>query len=208
MYYIGGTSESADQVVIYSYSMAYGGGGFAVSYPLAAELVKILDGCIDRYDQLYGSDQRIQASHMTAWVRINGLNVEYFRYDVMEKIGNLIGTTIKLITVRKLEATFQTWSSKLGIFTLNTRSVILDSFERGGEDVTATTYKRHKSIAEINCGKCHCRPALAVKVFNVTAAKLSPELWDKAPRRQCCQIINGTQGGGVVDSYNSSLIRR
>lgn len=50
MYYIGGTPESVDH---------YGGGGFAVSYPLAAELV--LDGCIDRYDQLYGSDQRIQA---------------------------------------------------------------------------------------------------------------------------------------------------
>ncbi|CAL2255382.1 unnamed protein product [Prunus armeniaca] len=33
---------------------------------------------------------------MTAWVRINGLNVEYFCYDVMEKIGNLIGTTIKV----------------------------------------------------------------------------------------------------------------
>ncbi|CAB4284565.1 unnamed protein product [Prunus armeniaca] len=43
MYYIGGTSESVDQVVIHLYSMAYGGGGFAVSYPLAAELVKILD---------------------------------------------------------------------------------------------------------------------------------------------------------------------
>ncbi|CAL9005574.1 unnamed protein product [Prunus brigantina] len=33
---------------------------------------------------------------MTAWVWINGLNVEYFRSDVMEKIGNLIGTTIKV----------------------------------------------------------------------------------------------------------------
>ncbi|BFG30494.1 hypothetical protein CerSpe_167680 [Prunus speciosa] len=35
-------------------------------------------------------------THMTAWVRINGLNVEYFRSDVMEKIGNLIGTTVKV----------------------------------------------------------------------------------------------------------------
>ncbi|CAB4285385.1 unnamed protein product [Prunus armeniaca] len=33
---------------------------------------------------------------MTAWVRINGLNVEYFRSDVMKKIGNLIGTTVKV----------------------------------------------------------------------------------------------------------------
>ncbi|KAI5339511.1 hypothetical protein L3X38_018783 [Prunus dulcis] len=35
-------------------------------------------------------------THMTAWVRINGLNVEYFRADVMEKIGNLVGATVKV----------------------------------------------------------------------------------------------------------------
>ncbi|MCI40355.1 fringe-related family protein, partial [Trifolium medium] len=41
MYYIGGNSESVEQDVIHFYTMAYGGGGFAISYPLAAELVKI-----------------------------------------------------------------------------------------------------------------------------------------------------------------------
>lgn len=60
MYYIGGNSESVEQDVIHSYTMAYGGGGFAISYPLAAELVKVLDGCIDRYASFYGSDQKIQ----------------------------------------------------------------------------------------------------------------------------------------------------
>ncbi|XP_021822949.1 uncharacterized protein LOC110764321 [Prunus avium] len=35
-------------------------------------------------------------THMTAWVRINGLNVEYFRTDIMEKIGNLVGQTVKV----------------------------------------------------------------------------------------------------------------
>ncbi|THF96611.1 hypothetical protein TEA_004264 [Camellia sinensis var. sinensis] len=59
MYYVGGNSESVEQDLIHSYSMAYGGGGFAVSYPLAAELVRILDGCVDRYAALYGSDQKI-----------------------------------------------------------------------------------------------------------------------------------------------------
>lgn len=59
MYYIGGNSESVEQDLIHSYAMAYGGGGFAISYPLAEELVKILDGCIDRYADLYGSDQKI-----------------------------------------------------------------------------------------------------------------------------------------------------
>lgn len=59
MYYIGGISESVEQDLIHSYSMGYGGGGFAISYPLAAELVRVLDGCIDRYASFYGSDQRI-----------------------------------------------------------------------------------------------------------------------------------------------------
>lgn len=35
-------------------------------------------------------------THMTAWVRINGLNVEYFRSDVLEHIGSLSGTTVKV----------------------------------------------------------------------------------------------------------------
>lgn len=60
MYYIGANSESVEQNVIHSYEMAFGGGGFAISYPLAAELVGILDGCIDRYAHFYGSDQKIQ----------------------------------------------------------------------------------------------------------------------------------------------------
>lgn len=37
-----------------------------------------------------------RVTHMTAWIRINGLNVEYFRTNVMMKIGNLIGTTVKV----------------------------------------------------------------------------------------------------------------
>lgn len=61
MYYIGGNSESVEQDLMHSYDMAFGGGGFAVSYPLAAELVKVFDGCLDRYYHFYGSDQRVWA---------------------------------------------------------------------------------------------------------------------------------------------------
>lgn len=61
MYYIGGSSESVEQNVVHSYGMAFGGGGFAVSYPLAAELVKVLDGCLDRYYALYGGDEKVAA---------------------------------------------------------------------------------------------------------------------------------------------------
>ncbi|KAJ9160155.1 hypothetical protein P3X46_025585 [Hevea brasiliensis] len=61
MWYIGGNSESVEQDVMHTYGMAFGGGGFAISYPLAEKLVKILDGCLDRYYYFYGSDQRIWA---------------------------------------------------------------------------------------------------------------------------------------------------
>ncbi|KAK7305774.1 hypothetical protein VNO77_43685 [Canavalia gladiata] len=61
MYYIGGNSESVEQDVMHSYNMAFGGGGFAVSYALAAQLAKIMDGCLRRYFYFYGSDQRVWA---------------------------------------------------------------------------------------------------------------------------------------------------
>ncbi|KAM2920753.1 uncharacterized protein LOC126629675 [Malus sylvestris] len=60
-YYIGGNSESVEQNVAHAYDMAYGGGGFAISYPLAARLVGLMDGCLERYSNFYGSDQRVSA---------------------------------------------------------------------------------------------------------------------------------------------------
>lgn len=60
-YYIGGGSECIAQNVRHSFNMAFGGGGFAVSYPLAKALAKNLDGCIKRYPTLYGEDHVIQS---------------------------------------------------------------------------------------------------------------------------------------------------
>jgi len=60
-YYIGSPSESHIQNLLFSYGMAYGGGGFAISYALAVELEKMQDQCISRYAHLYGSDDRIHA---------------------------------------------------------------------------------------------------------------------------------------------------
>ncbi|KAL6581127.1 hypothetical protein OROMI_007050 [Orobanche minor] len=61
MVYIGGNSESVEQDVVHAYDMAFGGGGFAISYPLAAQLVTKMDGCLNRYHYFYGSDQRVWA---------------------------------------------------------------------------------------------------------------------------------------------------
>lgn len=60
-YYIGSLSESHLQNIYFSYGMAYGGGGFAISYGLAKAVEKMQDGCIKRYPGLYGSDDRMQA---------------------------------------------------------------------------------------------------------------------------------------------------
>ncbi|KAK2969149.1 hypothetical protein RJ640_026783, partial [Escallonia rubra] len=60
-YYIGTNSESYMQNKLFSFDMAFGGAGFAMSYPLAKVLAKVFDSCIERYPHLYGSDGRISS---------------------------------------------------------------------------------------------------------------------------------------------------
>lgn len=48
MYYIGSNSETHTQNLLFSFNMAFGGGGFAISYPLAEELAKMQDSCLAR----------------------------------------------------------------------------------------------------------------------------------------------------------------
>lgn len=40
---------------------AFGGGGIAISYPLAEALNNMEDACLQRYSQLFGSDDRLHA---------------------------------------------------------------------------------------------------------------------------------------------------
>ncbi|KAL8170353.1 hypothetical protein V2J09_022157 [Rumex salicifolius] len=61
MWYIGDVSESVEQNVMHSYRTAYGGGGFAISRPLACQLARAMDGCLQRYASYYGSDEKISA---------------------------------------------------------------------------------------------------------------------------------------------------
>lgn len=86
-YYIGSLSESHLQNIYFSYGMAYGGGGFAISYPLAKALVKMQDRCIHRYPGLYGSDDRMQACMAELGVPLTK-EFGFHQYDVY---GNLFG---------------------------------------------------------------------------------------------------------------------
>uniref|UniRef100_A0A453PAH2 Uncharacterized protein n=1 Tax=Aegilops tauschii subsp. strangulata TaxID=200361 RepID=A0A453PAH2_AEGTS len=86
-YYIGSPSESHLQNIFFSYGMAFGGGGFAISQPLAARLERMQDACIRRYPWLYGSDDRIQACMAELGVPLTR-HPGFHQYDVY---GDLLG---------------------------------------------------------------------------------------------------------------------
>lgn len=60
-YYIGTNSECILVNVENSFEAAFGGAGFALSYPLAKALAKNLDGCVKRYPTLLGRDHILQS---------------------------------------------------------------------------------------------------------------------------------------------------
>ncbi|KAK8952524.1 hypothetical protein KSP39_PZI004834 [Platanthera zijinensis] len=71
MVYVGGSSESHSANTYFSHAMAFGGGGIAISYPLAAALAGMQDGCLERYPKLYGSDDRLHACISELGVPLN-----------------------------------------------------------------------------------------------------------------------------------------
>ncbi|KAI4306733.1 hypothetical protein L6164_029986 [Bauhinia variegata] len=59
--YIGTNSECTHNNFAFSFDMAYGGAGYALSYPLMEALSKTLEMCIERYPHLYTSDNVLGA---------------------------------------------------------------------------------------------------------------------------------------------------
>ncbi|XP_057808044.1 uncharacterized protein LOC131022555 [Salvia miltiorrhiza] len=272
MYYIGGVSESVEQDVVHSYTMGYGGGGFAISRPLAAALVRILDQCIDRYAAFYGSDQKIggcmseigvpltkevgfhqmdirgnpfgllsahplaplvslhhldylqplfrETSRVASIHKIMGpyefdpsrILQHSFCYDLVRNWSISIswGYNVQLypfiLSAKDLNTplqTFLTWSWSRGPFTFNTRLISLNPCERplefgfdGIEEIdagfTSTTYTSAQSQFRRKCDEENYKAAYLLKAFNVTAGLLHPQYWNKAPSRECCQIMSGS----------------
>ncbi|XP_047323837.1 uncharacterized protein LOC124927468 [Impatiens glandulifera] len=104
MYYIGGNSESVEQDVMHSYKMAFGGGGFAVSYPLAVVLAGKLDGCLDRYHYFYGSDERISACVAEIGVSLT-IEPGFHQIDLRRDIYGLLAAhpTAPLVSLHHLD---------------------------------------------------------------------------------------------------------
>ncbi|KAL8170656.1 hypothetical protein V2J09_022460 [Rumex salicifolius] len=93
-YYLGSRSESLEQNVKMSFDMAYGGGGFAISAPLAKVLASVLDSCIIRYPHLYGSDSRVFSCLSELGVSIT-LELGFHQFDVR-------GSTLGLLMAHPL----------------------------------------------------------------------------------------------------------
>ncbi|KAK8493325.1 hypothetical protein V6N12_000538 [Hibiscus sabdariffa] len=90
-YYIGAGSEIYQQNKDFGFKMAFGGAGFAISYPLAKVLAKVFDSCIERYPHLYGSDSRIYTCLAELGV---GLTSEpgFHQFDVRGNAFGLLAT--------------------------------------------------------------------------------------------------------------------
>lgn len=56
-HYIGMFSETIKSNYHMSFEMAYGGAGYALSYPLVEALVAKLDECVERYHFIWAGDQ-------------------------------------------------------------------------------------------------------------------------------------------------------
>ena len=94
MYYIGSVSESHLQNIYFSYGMAYGGGGFAISYPLAMAVEEMQDECIERYPELYGSDDRMHACMAEIGVPLTkevGFHQVWFYCVMLHLLASLVG---------------------------------------------------------------------------------------------------------------------
>ncbi|CAN7107319.1 uncharacterized protein LOC103870351 [Brassica rapa] len=271
MWYVGGNSESVEQDVMHAYDMAFGGGGFAISRPLAARLANAMDGCLQRYFYFYGSDQRIAAcvseigvpfteergfhqldirgdpygflaAHpLTPLVSLHHLvyldpmfpnktPIESLQalmkpytldpHRILQQIhcydrkrqwsisiswGYSIQIYTYFLTAKELDTplqTFKTWrSSSDGPFTFNTRPLKPDPCERpvtyfmdGAEDVRDSGTKTWYSVGDKkygHCGKSEYSRVTKVKRILVTSMKMDPEYWNKAPRRPCCEVMEG-----------------
>ncbi|GMI89067.1 hypothetical protein like AT5G12460 [Hibiscus trionum] len=90
-YYIGMTSEAVKSNFDFSFDMAYGGGGFALSYSLVETLVHVIDDCIERYSYLRVSDQLVSSCLADLGVDLT-LEKGFHQIDLLGDISGLLSS--------------------------------------------------------------------------------------------------------------------
>ncbi|XP_024047874.1 uncharacterized protein LOC18053204 [Citrus clementina] len=103
------TAYGITQNRYFSFDMAFGEAGFAISSPLAKVLAKVFDSCVERYPHLYGSDSRVYSCLAELGV---GLTREpgfhQVKIDKCDVRGNIFGLltshpTTPLVSIHHLD---------------------------------------------------------------------------------------------------------
>ncbi|KAL1808695.1 hypothetical protein ACET3Z_025685 [Daucus carota] len=103
-FYIGGISECRKSNDDFSFHMAYGGAGFALSRPLASALVTHLDYCIEKYKLLAVSDIILQSCIADIGVSLTP-HKEFHQIDLVGDIsGYLSSAQSPLVTLHHLDS--------------------------------------------------------------------------------------------------------
>ncbi|QHO30915.1 Transferring glycosyl group transferase [Arachis hypogaea] len=196
------TSESHIQNMHFSYAMAYGGGGFAISYPLAVELAKIQDRCIQRYPALYGSDDRIHACMAELGVPLTK-EFGFHQYDVYGNLLGLLGAhpVAPLISIHHLDViirgmlpprelempsrTFLNWYKRADYtaYAFNTRPV----FKHPCQSHFYWCYNLDTAAKPPYCRWRMPSPEIITSI--VVTKSPDPLRWKKSPRRDCCKVL-------------------
>ncbi|KAK1396798.1 hypothetical protein POM88_006661 [Heracleum sosnowskyi] len=119
-FYVGMPSESVGPNIWLSFDMAFGGAGYALSYPLAKAVAKNLDLCIKRYPILYGSDQLIHSCIADLGVTLT-LEKGFHQIDLHQDISGLLSAHPQslVLSLHHLEAVDPLFPSMNRIESLN-----------------------------------------------------------------------------------------
>ncbi|XVF19301.1 hypothetical protein REPUB_Repub11eG0098600 [Reevesia pubescens] len=90
-YYIGMSSEAVKSNSDFSFNMAYGGAGYALSNSLVQVLVPVIDDCIERYPYLHVSDQLLSLCLADLGVDLT-TEMGFHQIDLLGDISGLLSS--------------------------------------------------------------------------------------------------------------------
>ncbi|KAL0399868.1 UNVERIFIED_CONTAM: hypothetical protein Sradi_2330100 [Sesamum radiatum] len=220
-YYIGCNSESYEQNEKFYFDMAFGGGGYAISAPLARVLARFLILAsiaslhhIDAVDPIFPGVSRIHAlEHLCNAVRVNPARI--FQQTVCYDHTNSLTVSVSwgfavqvyegnqlLPEVLSLQRTFRPWKRGRNVassrYMFNTREYPSDPCKRPlvffMHTVVADTTGVWTNYTRHSAGNCSITKAIE-KLKGVSVYSLNLDFGiEQAPRRQCCDISSVSDG--------------
>ncbi|GAY69448.1 hypothetical protein CUMW_272100 [Citrus unshiu] len=182
----------------FSFDMAFGEAGFAISSPLAKVLAKVFDSCVERYPHLYGSDSRVYSCLAELGV---GLTREPGFHQVY-------GKHMHLPDILPVQETFKQWKKCWQGLIILTRVIHSDPCQRptifyldsasSGRDGIRTHYKKwyqnctnsmgsQRKLEEIRVLSQKLDLNIKQELLPIICLIFSAKLM--APRRHCCDVL-------------------